>query len=232
MALPSPHGAIPSHIGFIMDGNRRWAEAKGLKSSEGHTAGVKNLKKVVAICANLGVEQMSFYVLSRENLLARAKKEIKHLFALLMGWEEHAEFLADYGLRLKILGNLGILPPKVIKSIQKAASKTQNGTKVINLCVNYSGREEMMQKVEGFYEKMGKFPKDEAEMEQVMGKVDRLDADLIVRTGGRQRLSNFMLWDAAYSELYFTNALWPDFDEAEIKKALGWFAEQKRNLGA
>jgi undecaprenyl diphosphate synthase len=231
MSETFPQVQLPKHIGFIMDGNRRWAAATGKSESAGHTQGVKTLKEVVKTCAELGVEQMSFYVLSRENLMKRAKKEIKHLFALLLGWEEHADFLADYGLRLKILGNLGILPKNVINSIQKAAAKTQKGDKVINLCVNYSGREEIMHGVEAFVKEHGKFPKGEAEMGKIFGKGGRSDVDLIVRTGGHQRLSNFLLWDAAYAELYFTDALWPDFNEAEIKKALGWFADQKRNKG-
>jgi len=230
---------LPNHLGIIIDGNRRWARARGLPPWEGHRAGAEKLNEFLNWCLEVGIPQVSIYTLSTENL-NRPKEELKHLFKLL---EEYVDgllndkkkfaLLEKYEVRVRFVGELNRLPKKLIKLMGKLMEKTAKYQKrVLNFLVAYGGKYEIVNAIKKLAEeviKHGKIEITEKDIEKHLYVPQPLD--LVIRTGGYQRLSNFLLWQASYAEIYVTKTLWPDFSKKEFMKALRWYSQQKRNFG-
>lgn len=225
---------IPKHIAIIMDGNRRWARKKGVSVGEGHKAGAENAGKVVDHCRKLGIKHVTLYALSTENWRKRAKKEVEAIFDLLVGIvKEKKEEYRKKGIKLAILGNFQAFPLKVRKAIEEMLEIVKKHERIkCNLALNYGGRDEIIRAIRKMMED-GIQPSEVNEelVDQYLYTKDVPDPDLIIRTGGELRLSNFLLWQLSYAELYFTDALWPDFGPEELEKAILEYSQRQRRLG-
>jgi len=225
---------MPQHIGIIMDGNRRWAEKKGLTINEGHEAGARNLEKIVNHCLDLGVKTLTVYALSTENWRKRTKKEVKGIFNLILrvAKEKKKEYEAK-GVKLAVLGEFQAFPRKVARAIGEILKIVKKHERLkVNLALNYGSRDEILKAVRKvIQEKIPPQKLDEKTFSKFLYTNGEPDPDLIIRTAGEIRISNFLLWQISYSELYFTNTLWPDFDEKEFDKAIAEYQKRKRNFG-
>jgi undecaprenyl diphosphate synthase len=225
---------IPKHIGIIMDGNRRWAARRGLTAMEGHEAGVKALIKIVEHCLELGVETLTIYALSTENWRKRAREEVEGLFNLLLrAVEEKKEEYREKGVRVAVIGDFQAFPRKVVKAIREmlAVVKTHERLKV-NVALNYGGRDEILRAVKKIVEQDIPAKKINEEMfGHFLYTNGEPDPDLMIRTGGQERLSNFLLWQLSYSELYFTDTLWPDFSPRKLDQAIAEYQKRQRRFG-
>lgn len=231
-SFPKDH--VPEHIAIIMDGNRRWARARGLPDIKGHEEGSKALENLIQPAAKLGVKTLTVYALSTENIKERAKREVSGLFQLLqISFRSKVRRLMEKGVRVDVLGELEGLPKsirKIIEEVRKMYIKNESIT--VNLALNYGGKKELIEAVKNLV-------KEGIEVEKLNDEIiskhlytaNQPDPELVIRTGGRIRLSNFLLWQTAYSELYFTKKLWPDFNDRELKKAISWYQRQQRNFG-
>ena len=213
-----------------MDGNGRWATKNYLKKKEGHRAGIKSCINLIKSINKLDVNinELSFYVFSSENW-KRSLSEIKNLFDLIEEYYQEFEITAqNYNLKIRHCGSRKKLSKKILKIIDDVTKKTKNNSSTaINLIFNYGGRDEIVSSVNKI--KSGKVNKTNI-MKNLYTSASK-DPDLIIRTGGELRLSNFMLWQSAYSELYFTKKLWPDFNITDLKKIIKNFKKRKRNFG-
>lgn len=225
---------IPSHIAIIMDGNRRWARARGLPDIKGHEAGADTLEEVMEEAERLGIKAVTVYALSTENIKERAKREVAGLFNLLRSnYHKKLKKMMQRGVSISILGELEGLPGAVRKIIQEL-KKTyiKNESIKLNIALNYGGKKELVRAIRDILKEGVELDKiNEQIIERHLYTNGQPDPELLIRTGGRIRLSNFLLWQTAYSELYFTKTLWPDFDAGELKKAVRWYQNQKRNFG-
>lgn len=225
---------IPLHIAIIMDGNRRWARAHNLPEIKGHEAGADTLEKVVEAAAKMGVKTLTVYALSTENIKERAKREVWGLFNLMReGYRTKLKKMMQNGVKVNVLGELHGLPA-MIKNIITQIKKTyiKNESIQLNIALNYGGKTELLQAIKDLVKEGIDVHKiNEQILEKHLYTNGQKDPDLVIRTGGKVRLSNFLLWQTAYSELYFTKTLWPDFDAKELKKAISWYQQQKRNFG-
>ncbi len=222
---------IPNHIGFIIDGNGRWAKRRLLPRKMGHNAGVKAVKKTINACLDLGVKYLSFFVFSTENF-KRSQEEIDNIFDLLKKYIETdlAEF-NEKNIKLIVSGDLSKLPFDLQKSLLKSIETTKNNTKmVVNMCLNYGGRQEILYACNKAL-KMGLDNIDEQTFKSLLYTKDLPELDFVIRTSGEERISNFMLFDLAYAELYFTKTLWPDFGKVALIKALKEFCKRERRFG-
>ena len=225
---------LPSHIAIIMDGNRRWARKRGLTATEGHEAGIKNLTKIVDHCEKLGIKTLTIYTLSTENWKKRAKKEVRGIFDLLIKLvKEKKKEYKKRGIKVAALGDITQFPERVRRAIEEITKVViKNETMRVNLALNYGGRDEIVRAVQ-------KIVKEGIEPKKINEKViaehlytnGQRDPDLIIRPGGEQRLSNFLLWQMSYSEIYFTDVLWPDFTPKELDKALAEYSRRQRRFG-
>lgn len=225
---------IPKHIAIIQDGNRRWARGKGLPLSEGHKAGAENAGKIVDYCQKLGVKYITLYALSTENWRKRAKKEVEGIFDLLIGIvKEKKEEYRKKGIKLAVLGNFQAFPLKVRRAIEEMLKIVKKHERIkCNIALNYGGREEIVRAIQ-------KMMKDGIKPSEVNEKLvnnylytkDVPDPELIIRTGGELRLSNFLLWQMSYAELYFTDTLWPDFGPEELEKVILEYNQRQRRFG-
>jgi undecaprenyl diphosphate synthase len=226
---------IPQHIAIIPDGNRRWAKAKGLLSFEGHKqATEKTIPELLEKAAELGVKYITFWALSTENLTKREKDEVNGLFTLgKMFLKKRLDDLHKNGVRVKCIGNLPGLPEDIQETIKKAIETTKYNTKItFIIAINYGGRDEIMramQKVMNMRFLAGSVNKEN--FFQFLDTNGTPDPDLIIRTGGEQRLSGFMLWQCEYSEFYFSDLLFPDFNGKELEKAVDEFSARQRRFG-
>jgi undecaprenyl diphosphate synthase len=226
-------GLLPRHVAIVMDGNRRWARLHGLSEGEGHSAGVDAIRPIVEHCADLGIEALSIYAFSRENW-ARDEGEVATLFALLeAAIRRETPDLVRQGVRVRILGRINELPDQTRLSIADALSATAAGQRMtLNVAFNYSGRSEIVDAVRrAVADGLTPADIDEEAMRARLYTADGPDLDLLIRTGGEQRISNFLIWQAAYAELYFTDVLWPDFAPATLDAALAEFARRSRRFG-
>ncbi len=225
---------IPQHIAIIMDGNRRWAAKKGLSVNEGHEAGAKNLDRIVRRAEELGIKHLTVYTLSTENWRKRTKEEVKGIFDLLLRMvKEKKEQYEKEGVKLFVLGNFQAFPKKVARAIAEMLKIVLKHERIkVNLALNYGGRDEIVKAIQEIIRE-GVPP--EKVNEEVVSKHlytnGQPDPDLIIRTGGEVRLSNFLLWQMSYSELYFTDTLWPDFGPRELDKAIAVFQKRQRRFG-
>lgn len=225
---------VPYHLGIIMDGNRRWAKNNGLPQLEGHRKGFDKVKEVGRWCKERGVKILSLYAFSTENW-KRTEEEVGYLMNLLTESlsEEPIEELNKEGIKLNVIGQKERLPENLQKVIQKAEEITQDNKEgILNICLSYGGRAEIVEAVKKMIEK-NIDPKvmTEETVEENLWTASQPDPDLIIRTSGEQRLSGFLTWQTAYSELYFIEKHWPDFSEEDLDKALAVYAERNRRYG-
>jgi len=224
----------PEHLAIIMDGNRRWAKKHGKTVYEGHQAGVERLADIVDHCEKLGIKTLTVYTLSTENWRKRAKKEVKGIFDLLIKIvKEKKDEYTRRGIKMAILGDISAFPQRVRKALEEVRKIViKNETMRVNLALNYGGRDEIVRAVKKIVQE-GLKP-EEINEEVIANHLytnGQSDPDLIIRPGGEQRLSNFLLWQMSYSEIYFTDVLWPDFTPAELDKALEDYARRQRRYG-
>lgn len=225
---------IPQHIAIIMDGNRRWAKQHGLEALKGHEKGAEALEKIVEAASKMGVKTITVYALSTENIKERAKREVLGLFNLMVkGYQTRLRKMMKEGVRVAILGEAGGLPgaiKNIIDQIRKTYIKSESIQ--LNIALNYGGQKELIKAIKSIVKKGIEVDKINEELiEKHLYTTGQHNPDLVIRTGGRIRLSNFLLWQTAYSELYFTRTLWPDFTPEELEKAIDWYQEQQRNFG-
>src|SRR3989344_1074258 len=224
---------IPHHVAIIMDGNRRWAKKHHLPSVLGHKKGYEVFKKVGNWCLDRGINYLTVYAFSTENW-ERSKREVSYWFGLLQyALEREINDLHKKGIRFQVSGRIHELPAKLQKVISNAIELTRHNVRgVFTLAVNYGGRAEITDAIETLFKK---YPRVKRVTEKMFGDLlyhpELPDPDLIIRTSGEQRLSGFLLWQSAYSELYFTETLWPDFGEKDLDAALDDYAERKRRFG-
>ena len=227
------HELLPRHVAIIMDGNRRWARLHGLSEAEGHAAGVEAIRPIVERAAERGIEALSIYAFSRENW-SRRSEEVETLFSLLeAAIRDETPALVRQGVRVRILGRLDELPERTRASIERALAETAQGTRMaLNVAFNYSGRSEIVDAAQrAIADGLAATELDEEALAKRLYSADLPDPDLLIRTGGEQRISNFLIWQAAYAELYFSDRLWPDFDAAAFDAALHEFARRTRRFG-
>ena len=222
---------FPSHVGFIMDGNGRWAKAQGKPRNYGHQVGANNVDLIVSSCFEKGVKVVSLYTFSTENW-SRPKEEVDKILALLHKFLiKYTKKLIANQVRLVISGDLSALPEELAVLCREKMKVTERFTqKTLNLALNYGGRQEILNAVNNLL-KQGKTEVSEEDFSNELYTASLPDIDLIVRTSGEQRLSNFFPYQSVYAELYFTNAYWPEFNEEELCKALNWYAERNRRFG-
>jgi undecaprenyl diphosphate synthase len=224
----------PRHVAIIMDGNRRWAAARGLPSIAGHVQGVEAIRPIVKLAPDRGIEVLSLYVFSQENW-RRTDDEVAGLFGLIDGAvRQYTDELVSEGVRVRVIGRLHEAPVDIQRSIRAAEEKTKGGTRMaLNIAFNYSGRTEIVDAVRAVMAAgVPAHEIDEGRLDEHLYTSGQPDPDLIIRTGGEQRTSNFLLWQGAYAELVFCETLWPDFGEAEMDQALAEFTRRQRRYGA
>lgn len=221
---------VPAHIGIIMDGNGRWAKARGKNRSYGHKIGSDNVERIVSYAYNKGVRTLSLYAFSSENW-SRPKEEVDELMRLLdVYFKKFMKKLLKNNVRLVVMGDKSGLSESLQKTISEGEEQSKDNTAfVLNIGVNYGGRQEIVNAVKTLISE-----NEEITVDSISKKLYTApfgEPDLIIRTGGELRLSNFMLYQGAYSELYFTDVLWPDFNEEEFEKAIESFSKRNRRYG-
>jgi undecaprenyl diphosphate synthase len=224
---------FPSHIAIITDGNRRWAEQHGLPREEGHRAGVESLRTVIERLVSYDLPYLTIFGFSTENW-SRSENEVKVLLMLLeevLGNETGG--LHKRGIRLRHLGRLEGLPASAQEVIRRSAELTKNNNKmVLSFAFNYGGRGEIMDAVNKLIQdKVTPAQLNERLFSEYLYTAGMPDVDMVIRTGGETRLSNFLIWQSVYSEIFFSDVLWPDFNESEIDKALLFYSQKQRRFG-
>ena len=233
MGVSEPLSTIPYHIGIIMDGNGRWAQERGLPRLEGHRAGTENIRRVVEACVEYGIKVATIYAFSTENW-QRPPDEVRGLMGILERViEREVQNLHRNGVQLRHIGALEGLSDKVRKAVLDAVELTkENERLILNVAFNYGGRAEITHAVRRMLiEGVDPGRVDEQLFNDYLYTVGLRDPDLIIRTGGEMRLSNFLIWQSAYSEYYSTPTYWPDFDKEELQKALQAYSQRSRRFG-
>ena len=223
-------GKIPKHVAIIMDGNGRWAKLKGQSRSYGHKIGAENVARIVKHAFDRGVNAVSLYAFSSENW-SRPIDEINGLFNLLKDFfTKHIDKVSNEDVKIMVSGDINAFPDELIDVINKTVDSTANNKKgVVNIALNYGGRGEIVKAVNDLINDGLPVSEDNISAKLYTSSIG--DPELIIRTSGELRLSNFMLYQSAYSEFYFTDVLWPDFDEIEFDKALLDYLGRKRRFG-
>jgi len=225
---------VPIHLGLILDGNRRWAKAKGLPTLEGHRQGAETFKAIALAAFDRGVQYISAYAFSTENW-QRTEEEVGYLMKLLIqAVKKHLKTFDDADIKIVVLGSRNDLDKSVLKALERAEEQTRHNTRgTLALCFNYGGTQELADAVKTVI--ANGTPMDEVTpltVQQALYAPEIPDIDLLIRTSGEHRTSGFMLYRAAYAELYFTDTLWPDFTESELDTALKAYARRQRRFGA
>lgn len=234
MVLKIDKNNLPQHIAIIMDGNRRWAASRGLPPEKGHEAGAQNLENIVNHCRDLGVKYLTVYALSTENWRNRSAREVKGIFNLLLRIvKEKREEYRRSGIRFFVLGNFQAFPLKVRDGIKKIMDIVLDKERIkFNVALNYGGRDEIVNAIKNIIKDGVKPEKVNEELvSKYLYTKDQPDPDLIIRPGGEYRLSNFLLWQLSYAELYFTDIFWPDFTPKQLDKAIKWYQQRHRRMG-
>ena len=235
--LSFPPEKLPHHIAIIMDGNGRWAEKRGSPRFKGHKAGVETVRSVVQLCGELDIEALTLFAFSSENW-RRPKKEVGLLFELfLTALNREVNKLHKNNVRVKVIGELSAFPEKLQKRIKESMDLTQDNTGLcLNIAANYGGRWDIVESTKKIAAAVAcnelsvdDITEETIELYSCMS--DLPEPDLFIRTGGEQRISNFLIWQLAYTELYFTATLWPDFNREELAKALQSFVIRQRRFG-
>ena len=228
---------VPSHIAIIMDGNGRWARSRGRPRTFGHRAGVKAARAIVEQCVRLGVSELTLFTFSSENW-QRPRDEVTTLMRLFAETiEREVDTLDENGIALRLIGARNSLPGPLQSKLAAAESRTvDNRAMTLNLAVAYGGRWDLTEATRALAEdvRRGRLDPESIDEDMLAGRLSLAggrDPDLLIRTGGEFRISNFLLWNLAYSELYFADVLWPDFDEAGLDRAIAFYAERQRRFG-
>ena len=224
---------IPMHVAIIMDGNGRWARQRGLPRLAGHRAGVDNLRRVIEAAVEFGIQYLTIYAFSTENW-DRPESEVRGLIRILEEViDRELKELHKNGVQLRHLGRLEGLSPRLVKKIRDAIELTQENTRLIlNVAWNYGGRDEIIRAIQLMLEDGVEPSKVDANLvRQYLYTVDSPDPDLVIRTSGEMRISNFLIWQSVYSEWVFTETYWPDFGPEDLLEALWAFAQRERRFG-
>jgi len=228
---------LPKHLAIIMDGNGRWAKQKGLLRAFGHENGTKSVRLTVEACAKLGIENLTLYAFSTENW-NRPKLEVDTLMKLLISsLKKEFETLQKNNIRLNCIGNIDLLPSKAKKELLAVIEKTKNNNRMtLTLALSYGSREELLNAVKIISDKVKNNiisidTLDESIINQHLYTHNLPDVDLVIRTSGEHRISNFLLWQIAYAEFYFTDVLWPDFKEDDLYEAIISYQKRERRFG-
>ena len=231
---------MPRHIGIIMDGNGRWAKQRGLGRSEGHKAGANTFRTICDYAAELGIECLTFYAFSTENW-KRPADEVAGIMNLFRDYlaeaQEREEENEAKGMRLRYIGDRTALPEDIIALVDTLESRSSEKSRItVNLAVNYGGRDEILHAVKAIAKKVeaGEINADDISLNDIDGNLytaGQPDPDLIIRPSGEYRLSNFLIWQAAYSEFWFSDILWPDFTTDDLDKAIIDFSKRNRRFG-
>ena len=229
---------LPKHIAIILDGNRRWAKAKGRPASFGHKTGADTLEKIVRYANKIGIKHLTAYVFSTENW-KRTTEEVSAIMAILQNYLDDFSKRANLeNIKINIIGNPDRLSQKMQKSLQNCMERTKNNTGIVfNIALNYGGRDEIVRAVRTIAEKV---QKDEIKPEEITENTisenlytkNQPDPDLVIRTSGEERISNFLLWQIAYSEFLFVQKNWPDFTEEDLDRAIEEYQKRTRKFGA
>jgi undecaprenyl diphosphate synthase len=227
-------GAVPRHVAIIMDGNGRWAKQRLLPRVAGHRRGLETVRRITRCCVEAGVEYLTLFAFSSENW-RRPAEEVSFLMQLFVrALESEVAKLHENNIRLKVVGDLSSFEPRLVALIQEAQTLTAANTRLtLTIAANYGGRWDIMQAVTRLLKEhphhVGGF--NEAHLAPYLALAYAPEPDLFIRTGGEQRVSNFCLWQLAYTELYFTDTLWPDFEEEAFGQALVWYRARERRFG-
>ena len=230
-------GELPRHVAIIMDGNGRWAQARGMARSQGHVEGVKRVEEIIKYACDKGVKFLTIYAFSTENW-SRPQDEVSMImrtFIMVLG--PKAKELGSHGIRINFIGRRQEVPAEVLKAMDEAARITMNNTTMtLNIAFNYGARAEIVDAVKSIFTQVreGRIKADDIDENLISSHLytkDQPDPDLLIRTSGEKRISNFLLWQLSYAELYFTDKCWPEFDEEEFSKALMSYAQRERRWG-
>jgi undecaprenyl diphosphate synthase len=231
-----PSAAAPQHVAIIMDGNRRWAAKRSLPRALGHASGARRVKQIVEACAARGVRYLTVFAFSTENW-QRPTDEVSSLMGLMLHYlQKEISNMHTSGVCLKVVGDLSRFDQRLQNLMASGQALTAHNTKItLTIAANYGGRWDTVQAVQAWQEAnpaLTVADMDEAALRPHMGMAYAPDPELLIRTGGESRISNFMLWQMAYTELFFTDTLWPDFSAAVLDDALEWFSARDRRFGA
>ena len=228
---------IPAHVAIIMDGNGRWAQNKKLPRMAGHNAGMIAMKEIVKAASALGMQHLTVYAFSTENW-KRSAEEVSGIFKLLIIYvEKELNELHQNNVKIRILGDYGRLPKEAVKSLERSLETTKDNTGLqFNIALNYGGRDEILKSVKRLAQEVekGSLKADAITEEDIADNLYTAgipDPDMVIRTSGEMRLSNYLLWQSAYSEFVFTDVLWPDFTREEFEKTIEIFQNRKRRFG-
>jgi undecaprenyl diphosphate synthase len=223
-------GKIPHHLGIILDGNRRWAKERGLSSFEGHRKGLEKITDVVKWCRKRDIKILTLFVFSTENW-NRSKEEVDYLMQLAnRAVRNSSKDVSEQGIKVRVIGDKGKLPPFVLRTIEEVEDETKDNKEMtLNFALSYGGRSEIVQAVKKIV--ASGIAADQVTESLVSENLWTTDLDLIIRTGKEKRISNFLIWQAAYSELFFYEKYWPDFTESDLQAALEDYANRKRRFG-
>ena len=231
---PAPRPGTPRHVAIIMDGNGRWATARHLPRVAGHSRGVEAVRTVIEASIASGVEYLTLFAFSSENW-RRPPDEVSVLMRLFVSsLQREVDGMRRNGVRLRVVGQIDAFEPRLRELIGRAQEQSAGNTRLnLTVCASYGGRWDIVQAARRLIQDHsagGPLP-DEAAFERELSMAFAPDPDLLIRTGGERRVSNFLIWQMAYTELYFTDALWPDFGRAEFAAALDWYAQRERRFG-
>jgi undecaprenyl diphosphate synthase len=228
---------MPAHIAIIMDGNGRWAQSKNLPRMAGHNAGMQTIKEIVKASSSLGIRHLTVYAFSTENW-KRSTEEVNGIFKLIVIYiEKELKELHENNVKVQVLGDYEKLPKEAVKSLERSLKTTRGNTGLqFNIALNYGGRDEILRSVKKLAQEVeaGNLKADEITEEMISEQLYTAgipDPDLIIRTSGEMRLSNYLLWQSAYSEFAFTDVLWPDFTREEYERMIEIFQNRKRRFG-
>lgn len=225
--------SVPRHLAIIMDGNGRWAISRGLPRLAGHRAGTENLRRIIEACVKHGIQYLTIYAFSTENW-GRPQEEVSGLMRILEDViERELRELHEQGVQLRHIGRLDRLTPSLREKVLDAIELTRNNTRlVLNVAFNYGGRDEIVHAIQGMIEDGVRAEDVSADLVgEYLFTCGEPDPDLVIRTSGELRISNFLIWQAAYAEWYFTPTYWPDFDESELLRALEEYSSRERRFG-
>lgn len=239
--IPEPlntnHETLPIHVAIIMDGNGRWAKARGLPRTAGHKKGADALRRTLDNCSKAGINYLTVYAFSSENW-KRPSDEVSDLMQLLQHYlHQELETLHEKNTQLRFIGDLSKLDPEIYKQLEFAENLTKNNTRFhLTVALSYGSRQEIVQTAQGLAKQVTERKLSAEQIsEELFSKnlytQDMPEPDLLIRTGGEKRLSNFLLWQSAYTELYFSDTLWPDFDISDLNSALTDFSKRERRYG-
>jgi undecaprenyl diphosphate synthase len=238
-SLPSPADTaparVPRHVAVIMDGNGRWAQARGKPRVFGHTRGVEAVRTTLSACGERGIEYLTLFAFSSENW-RRPADEVSTLMKLFMtALRREVDKLVEIGVRMRVVGDLAAFDPELRRLIAESEQRTERNDRLkLTVCANYGGRWDIAQAARRAADRApaaGAGAITEDDIAACLALSFAPDPDLLIRTGGERRVSNFLLWQLAYAELHFSDVLWPDFDAGELDRALAWYATRQRRFG-